>query len=321
LLLILLALLVGLALPAEAQAQRDTTREALERLEELLASRLEDGALNTKEVLPALVVSLEPSFEESRTWYAAAGLATLTRAFGGEGLRVCEGCMAPRTFIGRERIEQSIGAISVEEIVRLDESLRGSASPARAAIWLNETASGVSLRIVDLSTSRIIAAENIDPLLKERARTTKNLTLTRELERRARGDSLTHTFVDFAMFPGQHASLDWTEQWGDTNTNLSGFTLSLYDPVLGVGGAYYRVIPEAFNLMLGGKVIMSVPTAIARSISKKSVNVVDPILSGVFALRVPIARSNYGVFLSASTNGRVGVGISLLNMSVLPVLP
>jgi len=44
-------------------------------------------------------------------------------------------------------------------------------------------------------------------------------------------------------------------------------------------------------------------------------------LTGVAVVRVPFGRSNYGALLSASTNGQVGLGISLLNISLLPVIP
>jgi hypothetical protein len=36
---------------------------------------------------------------------------------------------------------------------------------------------------------------------------------------------------------------------------------------------------------------------------------------------VPFGASNYAVLLSVSTNGQVGVGLSFLNTSLIPVLP
>jgi hypothetical protein len=127
------------------------------------------------------------------------------------------------------------------------------------------------------------------------------------------------------MYPGQNVSMDWVEQWGSTSANLSGVSLSFFDPVLGIGGAYYRVFPQALNITMGAKVLMSVPTALVRSIVGDSdddgADLIDPLLTGVFLVRVPIATSNYAVTLSASTNGRIGVGFSLLNFSVLPFLP
>ncbi|WP_257450443.1 hypothetical protein [Archangium lipolyticum] len=313
--------LLAVLLPAVALAQRDTSREALARVEETLTLRLEQGGIALKDVTPAIVVSVSPAFEESKAWYPTAALQSLVRVFGSASLRSCEACMASRLFVEEGRLEQFTTSLGTEEIIRLDENARGRAPSARVAIWLDETLEGVSLRIIDLHNSRIVFVQNFDPGLTELARTRRNFTLTEELERRARGDSLTHTFLDVTMYPGQHISLDWAEQWGDTNANLAGLSLSAYDPLIGVGGAYYRVIPSALNIMVGAKVLLSVPTAVASGISGGSVEVIDPLLTGVFVVRMPIASSNYGVTFTASTNGRIGFGISLMNITALPFLP
>jgi hypothetical protein len=315
-----LALLAAL-LPTVALAQRDTSREALARVEETLTLRLEQGGIALKDVAPAIVVSVSPAFEESKAWFPTAALQTLVRVFGAAALRSCEACMAPRLFVEEGRLEQFTTALGAEEIIRLDENARGKAPPARVAIWLDETPEGVSLRIIDLHNSRIVLVQNFDPGLTELARTRRNFTLTEELERRARGDSLTHTFLDVTVYPGQHISLDFAEQFGDTNANLAGLSLSAYDPLIGVGGAYYRVIPNALNIMVGAKVLLSVPTAVASGISGQSTQLIDPLLTGVLVVRMPIASSNYGVTFTASTNGRIGFGISLMNITALPFLP
>lgn len=304
-----------------ALAQREASREALSRLDETLAVRMEDGGLAVKDLLPAMVVSVNPAFEETKTWYPTEALATLVRVFGAAGLRSCEACMAPRTYVQEGLVEQVTTNLGAAEISRLDEATRGSSAPARTAIWLDETTEGVSLRIIDLRNSRILLAENFDAAMTGPARTRRNLALVRELDRRSRGDSITHTFFDVTVYPKQHISFDTVEQWGETNANLSGFSLSLFDPVLGVGGSYYRVIPSAFNISVGGKLLMSLPTGLVRGIAGQDVEVLDPLLTAVFLVRVPIARSNYGITFSASTNGRVGVGFSLMNVSLLPFLP
>lgn len=319
--LALAVVLLAGALPATALAQRGTTQDALSRMEETVAMRVEDGVFTAEDVTPAIVVSVAPAFEETRAWYPTAALASLVRVFGAAGLRSCEACMAPRLHVEQGRMEQNLVSLTTAEIIRLDENSRGTALAARTAIWLDETPEGVSLRIIDLRNSRIVVAENFDPGLVERARTSKNFSLTRELERRARGDAITHTFFDVAAYPGQHVSWDFMEQWGDTNHNLSGLTLSLFDPVVGIGGAYYRVVPKALNIMVGAKIIMSVPTALVSAVAGEQQDVLDPLLTAVLVVRVPIASSNYGLILTASTNGQIGLGISMMNISLLPVLP
>lgn len=309
-------------LPAAALAQRESSRDALTRMEETLDLRLQDGTgLNVKDLLPVIVISTKPAFEETKAWYPAAALSSLVRIFGTAGLRSCEACTAPRVYAENGWLEQSTGDLSAAEIQRLDATARGTGAPARAAVWLDENAEGVSLRIVDLRNSRIVLAENFDSSLTEAARTYKNYSYARELDRRARNNALSHIFIDFSVFPGQHVSVDWTEQWGDSNCNLSGLSISLFDPVVGIGASYYRVIPQALNLMVGAQLLVSIPTALVRALANNGSDLIDPLFTGVLVVRLPIASSNFGALLTLSTNGRFGVGISLLNVSLLPFLP
>ncbi len=302
-----------------AHAGTDNTRYSLDRLEELLELRIEDGRLSPQDVMPAILVSAEPCFEASQDWYATRVIELLERSFGDEGLRLCEACMAPRAFVDQGTMTFQTGPVSLDEVARLDEQNRGEAQAARTAIWLDEHRGGVAIRIVDLGTARVLYAQNVDPNLVENDNTQRMYTLSEELERQARGDSITQSFVDIALYPGQHISIDWTEQWGKTNANLSGVTLSVIDPVAGIGAAHYRCI-DIVKILVGGKLLMSLPTAVARSVGDVS-SVIDPMVTAVAVVRVPFGRSNYGAVLSASTNGQVAFGISLMNISPLPVLP
>lgn len=316
LLLAALLLLGGQA----ARAGAATSRDAMDRLEEVLELRLEDGRLTADSVLPAILVSAAPAYEASAPWFTTRAIEVLERNFGGDGLRLCEACMAPRTTVEGGTLVYQAGPISLAEAQRLDEQSRGAGTPARSAIWIDEHDGGVAIRIVDLRTARVLYAQNIDPNLVESSNSRRMATLSEELERRARGDSLTQTFVDIALFPGQHVSVDITDQWGADNRKLSGLTISLFDPVIGIGLAHHHCI-DALHMLVGGKAIMSVPTAIVRTVGDQGGDVIDPLLTVTGIVRVPFGRSNYGAILSASTNGQIGLGISLMNIAFLPVLP
>ncbi|MHB8876563.1 MAG: hypothetical protein ACYC8T_22945, partial [Myxococcaceae bacterium] len=212
-----LALAALLLLPALSWAERQTTRDALDRFEESMAIRVEEAAFNPKALLPLVVVSVAPAFEESQGFYPTAALAMVTRIFGTDGVRLCEACMQPRTFVEEGRLEQSSGAVSLSDVKRLDDQARGEALAAKSALWLDESEDGVSVRIVDLRTGRLVLAETFDPMLTANARTQRNFNLTHELDRRARGDGLTQLFFDAVVFPNQRFSLEWDDQWGDTN--------------------------------------------------------------------------------------------------------
>lgn len=314
--------------PTAASAERLTTREALDRLSEVIDMRISDGVLRREELVPAMVVSLQVRYEESQGWFPTEGLNVLIDAFGADQLRVCEACMTPRTFARQGILEHRSGPIGLDEVIRLDTNTRGTAEPAKAAIWLDEHESGVSLKIIDLGTGRVLFAENIDPALQENADTQDLMRVAEDLERRQRGDSLTHAFVDLSLLPAQHFSLDWTDQWGETNRNFTGFTLSFFDPVVGLGLAYYRVFDIftvagiKFAPQIGGKIIMSLPTAIVEGLAPDDAgDLIDPLATAVLVVRLPLGSSNYAIVATASTNARIGIGISLLNISLLPVIP
>ncbi len=314
-----LAVAVMLLVAGTAHAGSDTTRYSLDRLEELLELRVEDGRLAPQDLTPAILVSAQPLYQDSQAWYATRVIELLEHALGDGSLRLCEACMAPRAFVEDGVMTYQTGPIGLDEVVRLDDLGRGDSQPARAAIWVDEHRGGVAVRIVDLRTARVLYAQNVDPSLVEHANTRRMYTLSQELERRARGDSITQAFVDLALYPGQHISIDWTEQWGVTNANLSGVTLSVIDPVVGIGASHYRCL-DLVHVLVGGKLIVSLPTAIVRAIGDTG-DAIDPIVTGVAVVRVPFGRSNYGAVLTASTNGQIGLGISLMNISLLPVLP
>jgi hypothetical protein len=181
----------------------------------------------------------------------------------------------------------------------------------------------VSIRIVDLPPGGCSSRRTSIPLLVENKNTERVYTMSEELERRARGDTLTHSVRRLRACTPANTSLGtWTDQWGKTNRQPLGATFSIFDPVLGVGGHYHRITP-LYNVSVGGKVIFSLPTAAVQSVSEDldDGEVIDPLLTAAAVVRVPFGRSNYGVVLVASTNGEVGIGISLLNMRLLPVIP
>lgn len=318
-------LLAVVLAPALALAQRDTTRDALARMEALLTVRAASGdSLSKKELWPVLVVSTEPRYEESKGWYPTQAVAALVRIFGPLNVRVCEACMAPRVYVEQGRVEQLTQALGTPEMRAFDQAARGRADPAKSAVFLDETARGVSLRIINLSDSRVLLAENFDDGTIDSASLRREATLLREQERRTRGDALVHTFFDVGFLPKQHVAIEWTEQWGDTNANLAGISLSVVDPLGGVGVTYSRIIPEVWNLTVGAKLLVSLPTALIQSVDPGTTldsTFLSPLITGVLVVRLPIFKTNFAALFTLSTNGAVTLGFSLLNISLLPVLP
>lgn len=319
-----LLLLCGLLTSSLAHGQRESTVAALERLEERLTPLVEEGPL--RGVTPVLLVSAQPAFEETRAWYPAAAAVVVLRLFGDGGVRLCEACMNPEVSALGQRLELRAGPPSTDELLALDARARGPGAPARAALFLDETPAGVAIRVVSLESGVVLYAANLDRNLSAEARTGRNHNYSLELDRRLRGDSLTHVLFDGSAYPNQHVALDVLDQFGDRGQHLAGVTMTAIEPVIGVGASYHYVFQDVLNASLGGKVIVSVPTAALNAIttavgSDEPVQLLDPLLTGVFTVRVPIPKTNFAVFAMASTNLRFGVGLSLLNTTLLPVLP
>ena len=321
-LVVSVVLVVGACLAsASAQAGSATTRDALDRLDEILELRLDDGRLQKKDLVPALVIIAPPRYTDSEGMLAARSLDLLQRNLGEGNLRLCEACLAPRARVLDGAMAYQSGPIGVDEVRRLDEDLRGQAAPARVAIWIEEHKGGVGIRIVDLRTGGVRFAQNVDPDLVEDKNTQRAFTLAAERERRNRGDSTTQGFFDLGVYPAQHISLDWADQFGKRNQHMAGFTFSLFDPFFGMGANYHFVTP-LWNTSVGAKAVLSLPTALVRALGQDiDIDLFDPLVTGVFVARVPFGRSNYGLFGSVSTNGRVTFGISLMNITFLPIQP
>ncbi|MEM6930676.1 MAG: hypothetical protein AAF602_27330 [Myxococcota bacterium] len=295
--------------------------EGFDLLEDILEDSVQAGSLAPDEVLPALLVSTQPIYEESAPGFETRALRVLLNVFGDQGLRICQACMAPRTFVEDGNLVLQTGPISLDDVRRLDEAHRGDDAPARTAIWLDEYPDGVSLRIVDLTTARVVFAVNSDQGLKDRRRRDRRYRLAAELDRRAREGTLTQAFVDVGIWPRPIIHADWTDQFGKGNQNMAGFSLSVLEPFIGFGAVYHRRIPIA-NTLIGAKVYFSLPTAFGGLFDDSGdLELVDPLVTGVGTVRVPLGRQNFGLVFSATTSGRVGIGISLLNISLLPVIP
>ena len=74
--------------PVRADAFRESTAEALDRLEEMLLVAQEDRANFLGDVLPMLIVDVRPKYEVSQGWLEGRFTQLLTRAFPGGEFRI-----------------------------------------------------------------------------------------------------------------------------------------------------------------------------------------------------------------------------------------
>lgn len=200
----------------------------------------------------------------------------------------------------------------------IDSRFRKDSPEAKAAVWLDETSEGVSIRIVDLQTARVIYADNLTPDLVWTQRTSRNFDRSRDLSLRLRGEGITHTVYDLGLFPSPHFSIDWLEQWGRSNQHLSGLSISIVAPLLGVGASYARAFPEFQNVLVGGKFYVGMLNAIAQSILKTDMALLGSLytLEGFVKYPVNWLGKKALFFFYVNSDANVGLGISILWASV-----
>jgi hypothetical protein len=326
-----LAVVLGvLALSSSSLAQRASTDSALARAREAL------DAAQSERTLPAdstvLLVEARPAFAETKASFPADAAAVVVEVFGPRRVRLCEACMNPRVIQDAGGVRYDTGEINLADLVALDAAARGSSPPARMAIWLQETPSGVALRVVDLKDGSLLLARHLDAGLATLQRSARQVSVTEDMHRRLRGDSLTHVHWNLGLFPGQHFGFDVLDQFGPTRQDLAGLTISFVNPVGGIGASYEHIFPEALNLAVGGKLIVGIPGVIAQAVGSQTG--VDPALTSFIGgpltimgtAQLPIFDTNYAVFAFAGLHlpafvPTAGVGISLLNLRILPFLP
>jgi hypothetical protein len=315
---------------APAAAQRATTDGALARAREAITEAQRDGGVPTDVVV--ILVSARPAFVETQASFPAAAAAVVIDVFGARQVRACDACMNPRLVQGDDGVRYDTGEIALNDVLALDASTRGKAPAARLAVWLDETPAGVALRIVDLGDGSLLLSRHLEPGLDTRQRSARHVSVTQDIERRLRGDSLTHVHWNLGLYPGQHLGLELLDQFGPQRQDLAGLSLTMINPVGGIGGAYQRVFPEAWNVTVGAKVIVGVPGLIVQTLNQQTGADADltafiggPVTTMVSA-QLPIFDTNYAVFAFAGLHlprftPSMGVGISLLNVHVLPILP
>jgi hypothetical protein len=321
---------VALAAAGPAGAQRATTDGALARAREAISDAQRDNVVPIDVVV--LLVSAQPAFEETRSSFPAAAAAVVVDVFGPRQVRLCNACMNPRVVQGEGGLRYDTGELALADLLAVDAAARGTAPAARLGVWLDETPAGVALRIVDLGSGNLLLARHLEPGLATWKRSARHVSVTDDIRRRLRGDSLTHVHWNLGLYPGQHVGLELLDQFGPERRDLAGLSLSVLNPVAGIGGAYHHVFPEALNVAVGAKVIVGIPGLVVEAVNDQAgtdANLTAFIGGPITAMttaQLPIFDTNYAVFAFAGVHlprfsPTVGVGVSLLNVHVLPILP
>lgn len=318
--LFLLALLtLSLLVPLVSQALLPQTRADLDVLRDRLQYEFfdRDKAINpgAESLLPILVAPPQAYWQESQSDFGSAVMESLREVFKAPGSLVnCAECYQSRVYVandGRSIIQN--GPLSLSDLARLRS--HPAYRQAKSILTIRETPEGVSVQVLSLDDARILYSGLAD------ARQTLNdaeppLRLAREFERRQRGEALGYINVDLGLLMDGKFQFKFLEQWGDRNQHLSGLALSLYNPNLSLGGTYLYMLPAQRRLTLGLSAYYSLAALLQ---ANSEANRLTSNLVGEVSVNYALSGS-YGIFISASSEGKLAAGFSLLNPVLFPFL-
>jgi hypothetical protein len=268
----------------------------------------------TLQVTPILVAPPQPYWQESKSDFAASVMETLTHVFTHSGdLIWCTQCYENRVYMSDDnRAVIQNGELSLSDLARLRKQPAYAA--AKSVLITRETPAGIEVRLLAVDDGRILYTGLAD--------STKNLEdvqpplrLARELDRRVRGESLTYVGLDVGIYPQSLAQLKFLEQWGSRNQNLSGFVISGYNPTGALGVTYVYMLPFWQRRITAGATVFYNFSGMFQSSSSNSADA----LTGQLMVSYAVSGS-YGFFVSASTEGKLSVGVNLMNPVLFPFL-
>lgn len=312
-----------------ASAGRLAVQRSLGHMEERLNGLVEAGGL--RQQVPVLVASILSASPEYKDWFFAHALRSLVDVFGPENIRVCHACMGTDVNQTPGQLEWRSTAWDASELSAADQKLRKQGEPAKIAMYIAEDRQVVSVRVVSLANATVLFASNFDPTLNELRRSETFRRHHIELKNRENRAGHMHLQWDGILYPNQHLALDVLDQFGNSNEHLAGLSMSLLTPLAGIGFAYHYVFQEAWNISLGTKVLFALPNVVLNALTDEPVELVDPVLNTIFIVRVPIPETHFAVsgMIATGTDAfpfptkfpTLGLGVTLLNPSLIPVLP
>lgn len=248
-----------------------------------------------------------------------------------EDIRVCAACMRPRTQVQTNRAQRHTAPPTLTELATLDAQLRGGAPPAHLVLVVQRLGPEIALQIYRLQNGSLLASELFTGRKRETQQMALRLPYREGIKQKARGWGLTHWVVDAVVYPNAHFGMDVLDQVGEYRNHLIGVSTSMWNPLLGAGVAYHYVLQDYWNATVGAKLLLSMPTLIAKGLADDFQTGVgfEPTFTPVLMARVPIpntpltlsAMASVSVDVGAVRLPQVGIGLSLVDLFPAPVLP
>jgi len=326
-----LGLLLTLIMCLPAHALFGRTQADLRALEDRL--RYEFGASGERRadrdpnvsITPILIAPPQAYWQESKEDFAPAVMESLSHVFKNSGDMIqCALCYENRVYLTNDnRMVTQTGELGIADLARLRQNPAYKA--AKSVMTIEETPSGISVRVVSVDDGRILYAGVADST-KTLSDAEAPLRLARELDRRARGEALSYVNFDIGFWPDATVQLKFLEQWGSRNQHMSGFVISGFNPTGALGVNYTYMLPWFDRHMTASatgfyKLQSMFSNNNGNSDTSTSSTGRNSDASVVGELKVGYAFSgSYGMFVSGNTDGFVSIGISLMNPVLFPFL-
>ncbi len=274
---------------------------------------IREKALRNK-ITPLLIAPPKHLWMESKNDFRDAVFNMLSKVFSEPGQIIdCPDCGLNRVYVAKDqRLTIQSGDLSMGEFSQIKKNTLYE--KARAIAFVEETSSGVYMKIVSLDDGQILFAHLADSS-KNLDHAKPYLHFNKEYERRLRGEALSYMFVNLGLMPFSSFTLqlEWLEQWGTYNQHISGIALSLMNPIVALGPSYHYLLRSNPKINFGGTLFVALP----KLISESGVSLTNALVlqaTAHYAL-----GSSFGVFIYANTDKNFGVGFNLFNPLIVPI--
>ncbi|SMF71120.1 hypothetical protein [Pseudobacteriovorax antillogorgiicola] len=296
-------LLIGALLGSQALAQSNV-RRLLQDWQYRMEEHRDDGLIRDIDVAPVVLVSVMDGQDRASDALSNQTYSTASKIFGRQ-LMDCQECLRPEVRPGKG-LYYRYGFISLDDVRNIYE---GKELQPRSALWVAYADGSLSYRLVSLKTGRVIYSDTIQEDLDWNSRSIRNFTKSRMKERYGRQDAIYHHTWEMGLYPNFNLSYNFLNQWGENNDQLSGLTISVINPTLAIGAAYYKVLDLDNAPIVGAKLLVKIPEALA-SESGESSSGSSLVVQAIAKHPFPGNWGGLSGMVTVDTEGTVSIGVS-----------
>lgn len=218
----------------------------------ILYEKVEDADLRYESIFPITVVRIESQDDDVDKIISYIP----TKAPDGKlaDINICYECINGSLELSNDEIRFDKGGDLVKKRTKTN-------------MTIIENDFGFVYRITSTKDSLIVDAGTIATGISLENRTEKKFSYYKNQERQFEGRGIYHSMFDLAIYPNPHIAWNYLEQWGEYNEYLSGFSLSIAGPGLGLGGAIFKALPSKPKFLVGAKLYANLFNVLQRTVT------------------------------------------------------